>query len=150
MSNSTEIHSQISLLLPWYANNTLEDEERCLVGRHVDECPECVDDLALLRSVDSAVNKSSPAPIVLQARVADFLTGIDEASAERKHLRSMPNLAIAATLLIAAVTVALIVTNQSKTAAPATRFHTATSTTAQISMDYVLLVPVVRLPCRQS
>lgn len=77
MSSRSASHVDISELLPWYVNGTLEQEQTKLVDQHLEECPSCRDDYDFLCRMDVAVNKASPAPIVPQPPVDAFLAGLD-------------------------------------------------------------------------
>lgn len=47
-------HTEADRLLPWYANGTLQAEERLQVERHLVECAHCQQELAWLRSIREA------------------------------------------------------------------------------------------------
>jgi predicted anti-sigma-YlaC factor YlaD len=53
---TTDVHRTVDELLPWYANGTLEGEERARVERHLAECELCRDEMALLRGVSDAAS----------------------------------------------------------------------------------------------
>src|SRR5665213_791995 len=40
-------HAQTQLLLPWYVNGTLKDEDAAQVRKHVSQCAECRQDLEM-------------------------------------------------------------------------------------------------------
>ena len=44
--NSAE-HQEVTALIPWYVNDTLDEQERARVNAHVGECASCRDDLAM-------------------------------------------------------------------------------------------------------
>jgi hypothetical protein len=44
---NTAEHQEVSALIPWYLNDTLDEQERVRVNAHVGECASCRDDLAL-------------------------------------------------------------------------------------------------------
>lgn len=140
MSNDSKNHIEVSELLPWYVNGTLDGDKGMLVRRHLEACAECREDYAFLCNVDAAVNKSSPAPIVPQPPVETLMTRID---AEKKVTEVRDNRAlwaVAAALVIAIlIAVSLPGDRTSMTEAPA-RFETATSASTTTSMDYVLRI----------
>ena len=51
-------HNEIIELLPWYANQTLEENERKIVEMHVAECSECADEVKNLTAMKKAVIES--------------------------------------------------------------------------------------------
>lgn len=48
------VHRLVDALLPWYVNSTLNDEERDLVTRHLDECAHCRRETEWLRALHEA------------------------------------------------------------------------------------------------
>jgi anti-sigma factor RsiW len=48
------LHREVDELLPWFANGTLEGEERARVERHLTECNACRSEMALLQDVGEA------------------------------------------------------------------------------------------------
>jgi hypothetical protein len=52
--NSAE-HLEVSALLPWYVNETLDDRDRQRVDAHVGICGACRDDLAAQRRIREAI-----------------------------------------------------------------------------------------------
>ena len=48
-------HEQTQALLPWYVNNTLDEEERALVDAHLSECSECSSELEFERTLATEV-----------------------------------------------------------------------------------------------
>jgi hypothetical protein len=140
MSNTSDNHGEVSELLPWYVNGTLDKEECQLVRQHVDNCPDCRDDFEFLCRVNSVVNKSSPAPIVPQPRVEEFFSTFDTDRDAEQRRRSLPRWAIAASRLIAALAVAVVLGNRFVVTESPTRFETATSAQSIVSMDYVLRI----------
>ncbi len=53
--NSAE-HQEISALLPWYVNETLEERDRARVDAHVGLCANCREDLAAQRRICAAID----------------------------------------------------------------------------------------------
>lgn len=131
-------HDQVSLLLPWFVNDTLDSGEHELVRRHLADCSECRNDLALLSSVQSAFATSSPTPIVPGADAARLLDALDrnESSRPAPGRRRI----LAASLATAFVIIAAVWSLQNQTRLTPTQFHTATSATQAAAMDYVLNV----------
>jgi Putative zinc-finger len=44
---NTAEHQEVSALIPWYVNDTLDERERVRVNAHVGECASCRDELAV-------------------------------------------------------------------------------------------------------
>jgi anti-sigma factor RsiW len=44
---NTAEHQEVTALIPWYVNDTLDEQERARVNAHVGECASCRDDLAV-------------------------------------------------------------------------------------------------------
>jgi hypothetical protein len=134
-------HERVSLLLPWFVNNTLDHAEREVVRLHLTDCVECQDEVSLLSSVQSAALKSSPTPIVPNADVTKLLHSIDNNGTNRSaRTLSRPVIAFAASLATALLAVSVILVYQNQTEEPRTRFETATSAGQVAAMDYVLSV----------
>jgi len=70
-------HQEIIELLPWYANQTLEDDERKLVEMHLADCRDCakeVESLKAMRKTIVEVGDSGPAlsPFALNRALAEI------------------------------------------------------------------------------
>ena len=86
IENSAE-HHEISALLPWYVNETLEERDRQRVDAHVGICAACREDLAAQRRICEAI-AAEPAldymPVAslkrLQARLDALQSGIGRAA----------------------------------------------------------------------
>ena len=52
-------HQQVSQILPWYLNATLEEEERALVEEHLQGCTQCALEIAELQVLEAAVNEAN-------------------------------------------------------------------------------------------
>ncbi|BCA53320.1 hypothetical protein W02_04600 [Nitrospira sp. KM1] len=79
-----EVHPEVALL-PWYANNTLADQERNELSRHLEHCVDCRTELEELRKMKRLLDDAySTAPLpsasleqsVLQRLAADSPPGI--------------------------------------------------------------------------
>ena len=66
----TDDHQQIQLLLPWYVNHSLEQNERKLVESHLRSCILCHRELVVLRKLAEDVNKSSVLDVAAEASFA--------------------------------------------------------------------------------
>jgi Putative zinc-finger len=84
-SKHDERHDGVWLLLPWYANGTLETAERQLVEDHLAGCPGCRDELARCNGFAAALRarpEIAPSPHPLQlARLMERLDAPDEIDA---------------------------------------------------------------------
>jgi len=49
-------HQEVSALIPWYVNETLEERARTRVDAHLDACAACRDDLALQRRICEGID----------------------------------------------------------------------------------------------
>ena len=63
-------HQQIQLLLPWYLNQSLEQNERLQVQRHLRSCLRCNRELVALRKLVAAVNQPSDLEVAAEASFA--------------------------------------------------------------------------------
>ncbi|NOT10968.1 MAG: hypothetical protein HOP23_03890 [Methylococcaceae bacterium] len=59
-TNPYSTHHDISLLLPWYVNNTLRSAELKDVENHLKVCLTCKRELATLKKISLAVNQEGP------------------------------------------------------------------------------------------
>lgn len=66
-SRSTDQHQQMLLLLPWYLNQSLEQDERRQVESHLRNCILCNRELVALRKLASAVKQSSDLDVAAAA-----------------------------------------------------------------------------------
>jgi len=81
-------HRELSELLPWYLNETLEEPQRKRLERHLTSCAVCRADLALERGVQQSLAQASaieylPAPALkkLHARLETLARSSGDASA---------------------------------------------------------------------
>lgn len=122
-------HGEVENLLPWYANSALEGAELHAVGKHLEECEACREELKFLGDVRAVLRISAaaeqPAPLLRNAGFASLPSDLQAKilAAPRKQFRKrywMPALAasfLAAVGLGVAMTVAYL---------DAPRFQTAT------------------------
>jgi anti-sigma factor RsiW len=85
--SEADLHRQVTELVPWYVNGTLEGAERAAVTAHLPGCPACREELArcqaLAAAVQSAVDVAgAPGP----GRIARVLASIEllEATGARR------------------------------------------------------------------
>jgi anti-sigma factor RsiW len=141
VENSPE-HHEVVLLLPWYVNASLEDNERQRVDAHLGICAECRDSVAAEQRIFAALNRESaieymPAASLkrLQARL-DVVQGHNEARAlvPSAPLRAgMPwRVLAAASIGLLAVGLSLLIGDrwmQSRANSAAANYRTVTSST---------------------
>lgn len=141
-TTSADAHTQLRELLPWFVNQTLTESEQDLVATHVVDCAVCQDDVAILKSAQSALASDDVAAIV-PAKTADALLQSGKAGAKQQRPASshwLPLLAAAASLV--AIVFFLrsggpIVSNENQV------FETATSGSDAAHIGYVLHVEFV-------
>lgn len=133
-------HEEVSLLLPWYVNKTLSEDERNLVSRHLDQCGECRRDVELLGRVQAEVLQGSPAALVQEPQVDRFMQQIDSRSGSPGGEWGWR--AAAGAVLLLAVVFSLAQVYWPKTVDPVV-YETATATDAATRMNYVLRVRFV-------
>lgn len=74
------LHQRVWELLPWYANDTLEEGERRLVEEHTARCERCREETERCRQIGEAMlrsNETMPAPH--PAQLARLMSRLDEA-----------------------------------------------------------------------
>jgi Putative zinc-finger len=94
-----ERHDTVWLLLPWYANGTLETAERLLVEDHLAGCPSCLEEVARCNGLAAALRgrpEIAPSPHPLQlarlmerldaAEAGDALDASDASDASDAHI----------------------------------------------------------------
>lgn len=93
-----DIHQDISELLPWYANNTLSDEERARIDAHLETCAACRADLRFEQQVFTGLHAQGGIEYMPAASLKKLQSRLDStqpvtplvAPAEAKPLRRMP------------------------------------------------------------
>jgi len=114
-------HQEVSALLPWYVNETLEERDRQRVDTHVGVCASCREDLAAQRRICEAI-EAQPAldymPVAslkrLQARLdAQAESGGALAPPKQQSTHRLPWRGwMAASIAAMAVAVALVGANR--------------------------------------
>lgn len=120
LSTSEERHEEAQLLLPWYATDRLDADERALVSAHLAGCEACRADLATERRLAAAVRAerdevapaweafaarldrpaaSAPAP---RRRTRDAMAGLRRAAGRPQALRWAVAAQFAAVLVLGA------------------------------------------------
>lgn len=130
-------HDDITMLLPWYANGTLNDADRRRVDQHLATCRHCSDELSLCNEIQNATLADGAIPIPPAASASAII--------ERRDRRSRPGFLgdrriqrIAAVLAAVGLLFVLGMMQLSPTELPNQRFTAATGAGASDSMDYVL------------
>ena len=132
-------HEDLSLLLPWYVNGTLSEDERIAVQEHLADCEECRDSLALLADMQEAARNEPSSPIVPQPRLEALLGAVD--AQETKDLRRSWIKPRAAAALVGVVMLGIFFAVLKPEQGPDTPlFKTATSDSGRDPMDYVLVI----------
>ncbi len=75
---TADVHRAVDELLPWYANGTLEGEERARVERHLAECDVCRQEMAFLRDMGDAASEIVAATPAVPDALGKTLARIDE------------------------------------------------------------------------
>ncbi len=135
--HDTVNHDELSELLPWYVNETLDRSERTRVELHLEQCAECRDSVELLLDVRRAVRSGSPAPLVPQPAAERLLAALDRRDRGASR-RAWPWVALAAT--VAAVAIAVTWQVVPRPANSPVLYETLTSTVPDRSINYVLEV----------
>lgn len=79
-------HDKIMELLPWYANETLEEHERRTVAEHLQTCAACrreLEEFRIFSDAEAALSQS--APDLPEGMLERALTRIDELETESKQ-----------------------------------------------------------------
>ena len=83
-SPPTDKHQQIQLLLPWYLNKSLEQDEQRQVESHLHNCMLCSRELVALRKLAAAVKQSSDLDVAAEASFAKLREKLQTADPLRK------------------------------------------------------------------
>ena len=82
----TDDHRQIQLLLPWYVNHSLEQNERKQVENHLRSCILCRRELVVLRKLAEDVNQSSVLDVAAEASFARLRGKLQAAEPDRSFI----------------------------------------------------------------
>lgn len=74
-------HQDAWELLPWYANGTLDSDERRAVEAHLERCGLCRGELAASRDLAAAVRRAADVPPAAETRLGHLLDRLDAAAA---------------------------------------------------------------------
>jgi len=113
---NVSMHQEITLLLPWYVNGTLDDLSRERVDAHVVGCPACRDDLSLERGIFARIDGETAIDYVpgaslkrLQSQLASLQAGAALPAQLPPQSRSRTPWRVLAAASVAAVTVSISV-----------------------------------------
>lgn len=138
--NKHDSHEELSLLLPWYVNGSLESAERSLVAAHLADCRACADAVELLRRMELAARHPDAMPIVPPPRPERLLQRLDRQAARQRYFRRAGiALGVAATLLLG-VSVSVQLSTRMGVPEQPTRYQTLTSDGAVQQLEYVVEV----------
>lgn len=136
--DTSDLHRQVELLLPWYVNGTLSTDENQLVTDHLDECVECQRALAVCKTMQHALVNKSPTPIIPPANASTLLQQIDQDQYQKRELWPPRRYLAAAAVLVIAIASLILVSKETIDLDGNRQFETATSTGDQGSMDVVI------------
>ena len=83
-SPPTDQHQKILLLLPWYLNKTLQQDEQRQVESHLRNCMLCSRELVALQKLAAAVKQSSDLDVAAEASFARLREKLPTAEPDRK------------------------------------------------------------------
>lgn len=92
-SKESHTHREILLLLPWYANDTLNDRESARVENHIEQCHECRQELALCWQVQHTSSDYTGTSVSTHNALATTLQRIDSVETCGTQLPHKPGFA---------------------------------------------------------
>ncbi len=128
------IHNIVDRLLPWYVNGTLDAIERDRVERHLEGCERCAASLASLTDIGLAVQNAGPTPLVPEPDAGVLFETIDRAASRRRRLAVY---GLAASLIVAAVAVSVLLPAGGPRDTSPAPFETASAGDGGTLTDYV-------------
>ena len=129
------IHDTVDRLLPWYVNGTLNAVERDEVERHLEGCERCAANLASLTDIGLAVQNAGPTPLIPEPDVGVLFETIDRAASRRR--RRLAVYGLAASLIVAAVVMSVLLPAGGPRDTSPVPFETASSGDGGTPTDYV-------------
>lgn len=82
MQSKPSEHEQVSLLIPWYVNGTIDPGQRKLVERHLQCCVLCQEEAAAMRVLETGL-KQAPSPAMVKGDFANLMAMVREAEAQQ-------------------------------------------------------------------
>ena len=131
-------HDYITELLPWFVNETLDEQERLLVEDHLRTCVSCRTDIELLSHLQQSVQRDSPLPLVPSARVETLLDAIDGSGVATARQISWPAIAAAASIVAIGIFAVWFVGDRANNATEIQEFETVISPSASEDFDFVI------------
>lgn len=127
-----------SVLLPWYVNDTLDENERDLVQAHLYSCEDCRQGVELLSQLQRAVQTESPSPLVPAPRHDKLLAALDRGEQRGRPIRHWHWLATAAAIVMMAGTAIIMSAPWNSPADGPVQFETATSSPTIGAINFVV------------
>ena len=160
------VHPDISALIPWYVNGTIDERERRRVDAHLAQCAHCRDELTREQWVYGSMTAETAVEYMpsvslnrLQARLDGIETGeaADAAAAAKPRRLSMPWQGLmAASVAVIAVALSFLATDRwlqyrARAAAPPD-YHTVTISEPRVPGEAIRAVfsPTITLSDLQS
>jgi len=129
------MHDEVKMLLPWYANGTLDSGEQRKVRAHLDDCEQCAADLVVLHQVRDGVKDASPMPLMREPQVDRFMAALDsDGRVTGWRVRWQAVAAVLTVAIAAAILVPVLLDQRTEP----TLFETVTELGDARAMDYVL------------
>ena len=129
------MHDTVDRLLPWYVNGTLDAVERDAVERHLEGCARCAANLASLTDIGLAVQNAGPTPLIPEPDNEVLFETIDRAASRRR--RRLAVYGLAASLIVAAVAVSVVLSTGGPGDTSPAPFETASDGDGGALTDYV-------------
>ncbi|MEO0998918.1 MAG: zf-HC2 domain-containing protein [Pseudomonadota bacterium] len=133
-------HDELAPKLPWFVNRTLDADEHAKVERHIEDCAECRDELALLALVQTSLAHDVPTPIVSKSRIDALQRHIVENTAEPLRAPRRRYYWLSAAAAVAALALAFVAAGRWFAEPSGADFRTVTSGGAAAPMDYVFAI----------
>ena len=130
---------QLCELLPWYVSGTLDDAEFGAMEQHLHHCPQCSEELPVLRAVQKSVHNESLTVLAPKPNAEQFLAMVRQ----RNLLPHTNRVAWVAGAIAAGVALFALVLNFMpihRSATMPTIYRTVTGTESGATFDYVLLI----------
>lgn len=137
-SASKSMHSDVRMLLPWYANSTLSEVECEKVRLHLGSCVECREELSSCADIMESVRQQEATPILPATTAAQVLDRSQQHVAGRSGRSRQLMWGLAAAAGLVAVVIMSGATLLAPSASNNQRFETATAVATVESMGYVL------------